>query len=152
MVCGSTFVKSARHVTSLQQKGVPVMYMSRNIIENMPGAGARTWINEAAGLLSATGSLVISIDPVLNEIKLDAMLVRTSMAEAVYGISSLVRINEYLLEGGSTAAAILKKLGIESLRPVEELSPGVIRMNVPGNAGLFFTLKPGSYDWPPNLL
>jgi hypothetical protein len=34
---------------------------------------------------------------------------------------------------------------------VQELAAGVIRMKVHGTDGLFLTLKPGSYDWPPQI-
>ena len=58
---------------------------------------------------------------------------------------------ELLVEGGATAAAILQRLHLQAFTPVEELAPGVIRMQVAGNRQLCLTLKPGSYDWPAAL-
>jgi len=60
-------------------------------------------------------------------------------------------VKELLVEGGATAAAIIKRLNINRFLPVNEFDTGVIRMKVDKNDGLFLTLKPGSYDWPPHI-
>jgi len=57
-------------------------------------------------------------------------------------------INELLIEGGSTASAILKQLCLCRFFPVEELATGVIRMQTENKPELYITLKPGSYAWP----
>jgi uncharacterized protein YgbK (DUF1537 family) len=53
-----------------------------------------------------------------------------------------------LVEGGSTAAAIINRLNFDRFFPIGELGPGVIKMKVDAVDDLFLTLKPGSYDWP----
>ena len=53
------------------------------------------------------------------------------------------------LEGGETAAAVLKKLGKASLSLLREWEPGVVTLKADG---LLVTIKPGSYPWPPDLL
>ena len=78
-----------------------------------------------------------------------------SMARAVKKILDKENITEIFIEGGSTAASLLKELGIKKLSPVNELQPGVVRMKAfsPPSKGLgefdlFITVKPGSYELP----
>ena len=57
------------------------------------------------------------------------------------------KVKELLIEGGATTYSLLKSLNWKMLTPVEELSPGVVRMKVP-DSPVYLTLKPGSYHWP----
>ncbi len=57
-------------------------------------------------------------------------------------------IDELVIEGGDTAAALLKTLMIERLQPVQVLGHGVVRMEVLGDRNFYVTTKPGSYQWP----
>ena len=57
-------------------------------------------------------------------------------------------VKEIFIEGGSTAAAILKELRIEKLYVVNELQRGVVRMKA---GDLFITVKPGSYKMPEQI-
>ena len=81
---------------------------------------------------------------------------KEELAEAVERILERVEIGELIIEGGSTAYAILERLGIERLVPERELAPGVVRMRAEvvgrqGAAGFYVTVKPGSYPWPDGL-
>ena len=61
-------------------------------------------------------------------------------------------IKELLIEGGSTASTIVRKLNWERFTPVQEILPGVVRLQVESHPGIYLTVKPGSYDWPSNLI
>ena len=54
------------------------------------------------------------------------------------------------LEGGETAAAVLKQLNEESFTVLHEWEPGVVTLR--SESQLLATVKPGSYRWPPQLL
>ena len=54
------------------------------------------------------------------------------------------------LEGGETAAAVLKQLGEESFTVKHEWEPGVVTLT--SERELLATVKPGSYPWPAKLL
>ncbi|SDL30903.1 four-carbon acid sugar kinase family protein [Siphonobacter aquaeclarae] len=56
---------------------------------------------------------------------------------------------ELLIEGGATAAAVLRQLNFRHLTDVNELAPGVVRCRLPDNRHVI--LKPGSYPWAPGL-
>ena len=90
--------------------------------------------------------IAISPDPVINN-STDAKAFRENTAVFVQDIFNEVMISELFVEGGSTATAIIRKLGFETFYPVQEVAAGVVRMRVEGGQGLHLTIKPGSYEW-----
>jgi uncharacterized protein YgbK (DUF1537 family) len=74
------------------------------------------------------------------------------MALVLQGILEKCEIGELFIEGGATAFAVLLKQGWISLVPVQEFSPGVVRMKVSRGRNLYLTMKPGSYLWPKTIL
>jgi uncharacterized protein YgbK (DUF1537 family) len=83
--------------------------------------------------------------------KADAKSLRNKTAIAVKLVFDQLDIKELLIEGGSTASAILKQLCLYRFFPVEELATGVIRMQTDNKPELYVTLKPGSYSWPQSV-
>jgi uncharacterized protein YgbK (DUF1537 family) len=154
IVSGTAFKKSCDSVKKLKAEGFPVSYMPQNIIrESETNEGEyQHWANEIIAYITTFGKAIIAIDPLDTQIvNSPARLLRDKTAKVVDLVFKQTPINELLIEGGSTAAAILKQLGISKIYPVEELAPGVIRMSVDDNPELYITIKPGSYTWPPSV-
>jgi uncharacterized protein YgbK (DUF1537 family) len=102
-----------------------------------------------ASLVRSEGRAIISIDADTTKgMPVSAGMLRERTAMIVSEVFKQVSIQELFIEGGSTAAAVIKKAGLQTFFPVEELAPGVIRMSVKEHAGLCVTVKPGSYEWP----
>ncbi|MBD3373487.1 hypothetical protein GF406_00490 [candidate division KSB1 bacterium] len=59
-----------------------------------------------------------------------------------------VHIDEFIIEGGTTASEMLRYLNWNEFRPVLEIAPGIVRLVVMQHPGLNLTVKPGSYAWP----
>lgn len=74
--------------------------------------------------------------------------VRKYIAKLVANVIYNCRIDDLLIEGGSTAAAIFKEMNINKIYPVYEYDMGVIKMKVDNYENLKITTKPGSYKWP----
>lgn len=154
MICGSSFRKNDGFVNKMQQEGMPVSYIPEEVVNNATDNNSvfQKWIDETIQYLKQFGKAIIAVDPAMQRTDIDALKLRTTMAEATASIAAHVEINECLIEGGSTSASIMRTLGIDTLYPIQELAPGVIRMGVKGKKDLHITLKPGSYDWPFNIL
>jgi uncharacterized protein YgbK (DUF1537 family) len=150
-ISGSTFKQSAALITHLQQNNGPVSFMPTGLMqhEQQDETLLNNWANEIANLLQTQGKAVIAIPQDEQQpIKYEAKYLRKQMALAVKAIFETTPVAEMVIEGGSTAAAILEELGIRSIFPVQELSPGVIRSVVKAPyPGLHITMKPGSYSW-----
>jgi uncharacterized protein YgbK (DUF1537 family) len=150
-ISGSTFKQSAALINSLQSNSGPVSYMSAGLMQqaNNNENLLSNWVNEIIALLQTQGKAVIAIpQDEQPDIKHEAKYLRKQMALAVKAIFETVPVAEMVIEGGSTAAAILEEMDIRSIFPVQELSPGVIRSVVKAPyPGLHITMKPGSYSW-----
>jgi uncharacterized protein YgbK (DUF1537 family) len=150
MICGSAFHKSRAFVKKIEQDGFPVSYMPAALGNATVDAQLfQLWLNDTLLQLKREGRISIAVHPQMEDDKAHALNIRTRMAEAAAFIASQAPLHVILIEGGSTAAAVMRKLGIDRLYPTVALAPGVTRMRVAGNKELHLTLKPGSYEWPP---
>lgn len=61
-------------------------------------------------------------------------------------------LQHVLVTGGATAYALLNHMGWKSLMPVEQYSPGVVRMLTGKATQPDLILKPGSYPWPIGII
>jgi uncharacterized protein YgbK (DUF1537 family) len=99
--------------------------------------------------LKQQGKSMIAIND--NPGDLSALELRTAMAKAIAPILQTKTPAELIIEGGSTAYAILQQTGWHTFIPEQEFAQGVVRMSVPASPGLHITLKPGSYAWPASI-
>ena len=130
-VSGTTFVTSRERLKRLYDDGGPVLYMPVELeraVELL--RGGKLVVAEGAGGMSA-------------------LELRTRMARVIAQLLEQVKVGELVIEGGSTAYAILKEAGLSRFVPEQELAQGVVRMRVRG--GMLVTVKPGSYGWPDSL-
>jgi uncharacterized protein YgbK (DUF1537 family) len=100
-------------------------------------------------LIREHADIYIAVDA--NPHHLSALQLRTQMAKDVTAILQKTAPAELIIEGGSTAYAILEHAGWHTLIPEQEFAQGVVRMSVPQAQGLHITLKPGSYAWPASI-
>jgi uncharacterized protein YgbK (DUF1537 family) len=100
-------------------------------------------------MLSKHKKAIIAInDEDVDPWNVSPVYLRTTMAKVVKKILEKGRIKELFIEGGSTAAAILKELGIKKLLVLHELQRGIVRMKA---NDLYITVKPGSYELPAEI-
>ncbi|HTG54857.1 MAG TPA: hypothetical protein VL943_01225, partial [Niabella sp.] len=74
-----------------------------------------------------------------------ATSLRVKMAERVKVLAGQFAIDELLIEGGATAAAVFRAFDMNCFEPVYEWERGVVQMKA---GGILVTVKPGSYDLP----
>ncbi|KAA5540889.1 four-carbon acid sugar kinase family protein [Adhaeribacter rhizoryzae] len=153
-VCGSTFAKSRALVKAVQARGGPVSYLPQELLiePNISEEQVKKWVEEIISLIQQHNRAILAIAPdTTAKIPVNAATLREIMGQAVQEVFKQIGLAELYLEGGSTAAAIFKRLGFYRFYPQQELAPGVIRMQVADLPNLHLTLKPGSYDWPPTV-
>jgi D-threonate/D-erythronate kinase len=73
------------------------------------------------------------------------------LAECVAGVLRHASVDRLLLEGGATAAAVVRRLGWFRLRACRPPAPGVGAFLPLGPARSRLFIKPGSYPWPDGL-
>ncbi|MDB5193475.1 MAG: hypothetical protein JWQ96_3038, partial [Segetibacter sp.] len=149
-VCGTTFNKSRKAIKEVQAQGGPVSYMPEEIIL-AKGGDNEQWSLKIVELVAASGKAIIAIEDSEVTINSTANELKEKMIGVVCQVLQKVAIKELIVEGGSTASCLIRAQNFTKLIPVQELSAGVIRMKVEGKEELYLTIKPGSYDWSPNL-
>jgi len=152
-VCGTTFHRSRDMIKQVSDGGGPVSYMPEEIatVKNDDMLPYEAWCNEIVPMVHANKKAIIAIrEAYAGAAILPAAVLRKRMAILVQMVLQRVNIKELFIEGGSTAYSVLQKTGLTGFLPVQEISAGVIRMRVEEKPGLYVTVKPGSYDWPPN--
>jgi uncharacterized protein YgbK (DUF1537 family) len=155
LVCGSAFSASRQAVADALTAGAPVAMMPA-ALSGAPEDEAdfvwERWAAEALAMFEKHDRVIIS-PGVVGQYP-DRMLakrVSRHIAETVRRITLETPVEELMLEGGATASAVLRELGVERCSPMQEVAHGVIRMELPDRPGLHITLKPGSYPWPSSI-
>jgi uncharacterized protein YgbK (DUF1537 family) len=73
---------------------------------------------------------------------------QAAIADLAAGVLARTSVENLLLEGGATAAAVCGRMNWNAFEVTGELSPGVVRLRA-GKQTLI--IKPGSYPWPQSV-
>lgn len=153
-VCGSAFPLSRRVVEDAHAGGQYVAHMPSSMFSKSADREAKLleWEEDIIRGIHSAAAVIIAIDH-LEDPETDNLSAEISKAVAnvVSNVMQRIQIEELLIEGGATAAAIIDKLAYKKFQPTQELAPGVIRMKVEENKRLHLTMKPGSYTWPSSI-
>lgn len=150
LVSGTGYNESVAFISSFNERNA-VIYLPETLLrEDLDSDVAKSWIDEVASKVKDEEFAIIAFRADGDE-AVDALLLRETMAELVNRVFEQVEINELIIEGGSTASAILRALNIRSVYPVNEFAPGVVRSRSEKGNNLHITLKPGSYPWAAEL-
>lgn len=136
-ISGTSFNGSRDFISTIKANRQTVVYLPVAIDDE-------SWLSIANEILLKKQKMVLAIDPATGD-KTDAQTLRSVMAKQVQQLLQQETVKEILIEGGATAAAILKELGIETLEAAYEWQRGAVRMK----AGQWhINFKPGSYPLP----
>lgn len=154
IICGSAYQESRDFVANAQRKGFPVSYMNDSIFNNhkIDEAELGKWKNEIISLLSEYNEVMIAIgQPVIRD-NCTAVLLKRKISRLLQKVHEECEISEFLIEGGATASEILELLKFSTLVPIYQYNQGVIRLKIKNQGNINIVLKPGSYEWPEELL
>ena len=149
LVSGTTFGKSVMAIKAINDAGGPVFYMP---LEPMEDAQFLVYADAIVGLLLTNQKTILAFNStsVINGF-ISSLRLRITMAKMVKTVLEKVEVKELIIEGGSTAAAIIDALQCSHFYPTHELQRGTIRMLMKGVENCHITIKPGSYNWPPHI-
>ncbi|HEX6428078.1 MAG TPA: four-carbon acid sugar kinase family protein [Niastella sp.] len=149
-VCGTTFADSRNAIQQIKAAGGPVSYMPEDIVRSIHNGTYSyvKWANEVVALVKQHGKAIVAIqENSTRNISIGAGQLKEKMAGLVKEALQRSMVQELIVEGGATAWALIRQAGLTRFFPVEEMAPGVVRMQT-DDPGLFITVKPGSYQWP----
>jgi uncharacterized protein YgbK (DUF1537 family) len=152
-VCGTTFSNSRNMIKAIKAAGGPVCYMPDEIIRSVHSGTYSyvKWANEVVALVKEHGKAIVAIhEDATKGTAVGAGQLKEKMAGLVNEVLQRSMVQELIVEGGATAWALISQSNLIRFYPVEEMAPGVVRMQT-NDPNLFITVKPGSYQWPDGL-
>jgi uncharacterized protein YgbK (DUF1537 family) len=149
-LCGSTFQGSRDQVAEAYYMSPHVCYMPEDLFWKRKGyeMELESWIRKVVYTLEKYNKVIVAVrEPVIPGPS-KSNWIKHNFAVIVKETFERTRVEELVIEGGSTASAVLNDMGLTRLLPLHQFKQGVIRMKVENIPGLNLTLKPGSYTWP----
>ena len=149
-ICGSNFPSSAAAVNTARGNGYAVLELPDAIYHNRAydPEDLDAWADRVCAAIEYHGTVIVTALQAPSETSLSGQQLTKVLAGVTERAVEQGLIDELLIEGGATAEAVMYRLGIDSLEPVQSLATGVTRMRANGRGGLHVTMKPGSYMWP----
>jgi D-threonate/D-erythronate kinase len=143
-VCGSASAQSRMVRQEFERRSLPVLFVpqGRGDADTPPADLLQMLADAAASALASHSRVLLCLDQHSSrEGMIDDLLYAV---ERLLGRSA---VDHLYVEGGSTASALIRRLGWRRMRVDRELAPGVVSLEVRGERRLL-TVKPGSYRWP----
>lgn len=149
-VCGSASDAAQQFLKDARVSGIPISSMPSELIESgsTGGQAASRWLAETLSVLAQSRRVVVAIDrPLVPDPAAAKELLRhlINLTEAVLNSVSIAHL---FVEGGATAAGVLRRMNWQRMKVVHEFSQGVVSLKPIGLSSPIITMKPGSYVWP----
>jgi uncharacterized protein YgbK (DUF1537 family) len=106
------------------------------------------WAEDVAAALDRSPAVVVTIDRPVSNDPGDARRLEGLLADVVERVVRRQTASGIFVEGGATAAAVIRRLGWTRLTVLREIAPGVVSLRSDAPRAPPLTMKPGSYAWP----
>ena len=144
-VCGSICDATQQFVIASRLKGVPVFYVPHQIAAADKPDVLRAIGMEAEAVLSANERVVLSVQPPLVDNREAARQFAIDLVRIARQVLARRPGLEVFVEGGATAAELVREMGWSHFEVIEELAAGVVTLR-PRQSATMLTMKPGSYS------
>ena len=147
-VCGSK-ASWSNHAAACAAAGVPVQSLMPGFLcERLPIDELPYWSREAAAKLKSHGRLLLGIGPSPSP-KADPAELAATLARLTVQVLERVPVATLLVDGGTTAAAVMRRLGWNRFAVASAAPAGIgILQPLGDSAAPQVWIKPGSYPWP----
>lgn len=156
IVCGSPESTDISNSPFVRRRTLPLDSMPREVFDGRQGASF--WLNKIqirhfarCAIQPARYGLILNIPYERSCTPIDALRLRTEMAEVVRALLDKMHPTELIIEGGATAYAIIQCLGWHRLDITHCIAPECVRMLCPTTSSMHVTFKPGSASWGDEL-
>lgn len=143
VVSGSAAAAARGAIAKARAAGIPVLPVPRE------PAGNSRWIDQTRAALAASDVAHACIEGPKDPDPAAPSRFSAAFSQLVVELRARDAFRHLVIEGGATAAAILRACNVRALRVAGEWSPGVVALT---SGGLNVTMKPGSYLWPDDLV
>ena len=151
---GTTSLSARTFVRSARKRGMQVFALpaETNSDGNSNRAGRREIARKARGALESRGRVMLRVPAKPLRGPGAGRKIAEHLAAMACKVVSETPVAQVFAEGGATAAEFARQIGWTKLQVVRELAPGVVTLSATESGSVFFTIKPGSYLWPEEVL
>jgi uncharacterized protein YgbK (DUF1537 family) len=150
VILGSSSEQSRENLAMMEEKGICICRLPDSITSkaDLTDGVLQNWITQIVTALKRTktviaaGNQLLIAEPDFRLILVDFFV---KMVKEVY---RKIRLQQLVIEGGTTASKIIRSLGIQRMNPVFEYLMGLVLLRAHGTTDLHVIVKPGSYPWP----
>jgi len=148
LISGSTHPGSRSFIDNQKENNCSICTLPENLcLQEVSEKDIEKWTYELVNEWNNTKRLIVTSSTIHLSFPDGPQQIGRRIGTAIQKFLQQASVNEIFVTGGATSYTLLKTLNWETLIPVSELAPGVVRMKVYGTS-TFLTLKPGSYSWP----
>ncbi len=152
LVAGSNHFQTHDFIKNALRQGIKVSEMPKMLkIREIHHGKLMDWKEDVCFLLRKSAKLIITLGKIQVRFDNCAHVLKERMAGVVVQAIEEEGIDELMVSGGATVFAIISRLNWREFMPLEELSPGVVRLKEK-STGCYLTIKPGSYNWPEEII
>lgn len=152
-VCGSVAASTREFLKECRRHSVPVFCLPPELMRSAAAEEdlVREWAREIMAAFQRHQQVTIAIDRPLVRDATASHRLGACLVAAAKAVSEQGRVSQLYVEGGATAAMLVRSMGWSRLRVIRELAPGVVMMQIEPDVQISLTIKPGSYAWPDGL-
>jgi len=156
IINGST-VKNQNERDYYHRLNIPQLPLQDNFNDvefDLPHDETIAWFQRVLDVLQTRKVAVVTIDHPVQQNKILSEKILRYFVELMTYITQNIPLNKihFCLTGGATASALIRHITTEKLFVKGEIVPGVVSLALNGMQQGWFTVKPGSYPWPPRLI
>ena len=157
LIINGTTVKNQNERDLYNQLNIPQLPLPGNFNDtefDLQQDVAIAWFQKVLDVLQTRKVAVVTIDHPVQQNKILSEKFLKYFVELMTYITHNITLNKihFCLTGGATASALIRHYTNEKLFVKGEIVPGVVSLALNGMQQGWFTVKPGSYPWPPRLI
>ena len=152
-LCGTMSESSREFVRVARAKGTPVFSLPNEMARGaeFPATEEKRIADEAVESFRSSLRVILNVGlPLVLDRAIAASLTGPLVRIALAVILS-AKPDHIYVEGGATAAALLRAMNSNRSKVIEELAQGVATLAIGGDKTMKVTIKPGSYVWPKDV-
>jgi D-threonate/D-erythronate kinase len=134
---------------SAYARSLPGIAQSRDVTAIAMHDNNAAWADAVTRTLETRGIALMHVGRDVTADRATAERIQSQIARAVARVVRQTPVADLLVDGGATAAAVIRELGRADLIVSREIAPGVVMLQSAQPPRL--TLKPGSYAWPASV-
>lgn len=147
-VCGSHAAWTSSRPEQCADRGIPVVTMPHTLFGDDPSdADLDRWTAAAVEAFNDSTRVMVAIGGERSD-AIDPRRLVHHLANTVEQIMQRLTIGRLFLEGGATAAAIVRHMGWRRLRVMAPVASDIVPLCVMEQSAPVLFIKPGSYPWP----